>query len=140
MESDIPEDKSRARLMLSAVTHYTEKLKRLLDDPESNPYDIHYLKQDLLNEKSYAEKVKLRLQKEGYEWDSEIGKRPVLEFEDERKVIVSALQSYLNDLQQSKKALIEKLGTTPNLERIHHELNYCGEYLEYIHKQFTEKT
>jgi hypothetical protein len=140
MESDMSEENTRSRLMRSAVTHYTEKLRKLLDDPELNSDSIHYLKKDLLDEKEFAEKVKLRLQKEGYEWESEIGRKPALEFEDERKVIVSALQSYLNDLQQSKKMLIEKLGTTPNLEKLHHELNYCSKYLEDINTQFPKKT
>lgn len=140
MESDIPEDKSKSRLMLSAVTHYTETLRKLLEDPESNPYEIHYLKQDLLDEKSLAEKVKLRLEKEGYEWNSETGKKPALEFENERKVIVSALQSYLKVLQKSKEEIIEKLGTTPNLEKLHHEVKNCSNYIDFIQEQFPEKT
>ena len=140
MESDISEKNTRTRLMRSAVTHYTEKLRKLLDDPELNSDAIHYLKKDLLDEKEFAEKVKLRLQKEGYEWDSEIGKKPALEFEDERKVIVSAMQSYLKFLQKSKEEVIEKLGTTPNLEKLHHEVKYCSEYIDFIHQQFPEKT
>ena len=140
MESDISEENIRTRLMRSAVTHYTKKLRKLLDDPELNSDAIHYLKKDLLDEKEFAEKVKLRLQKEVYEWDSEIGKKPALKFEDERKVIVSALQSYLKVLQKSKEEVIEKLGTTPNLEKLHHEVKYCSEYIDFIHKQFSENT
>ena len=36
MESDISEENTRTRLMQSAVTHYTERLRKLLDDPELN--------------------------------------------------------------------------------------------------------
>jgi len=126
--------------MLSAVTHYSDKLRRSLDEPELGPYKTHYLKQDLLNEMIFAEKVRIKLHDEGYLWSSEYGKKHVLDFDIERRLIVSALQSYRNDLQQSKNKVIEKLGATPNLEKLHHELNYCSEYLDYIHKEFPEKT
>jgi hypothetical protein len=108
MELDISEENARSKLMLSALTHYSEKLRRCLDEPELSPYKTHHLKQDLLNEMIFAEKVRIKLNDEGYLWNSEHGPRHVLEFDVERRLIVSALQSYLNDLQQSKQKLIEK--------------------------------
>ena len=140
MEHDFSKENSKTELMKSALKHYTEKLRTIMVDSELGQHKTDYLKEDLVNEMIFAEKVRIKLHKEGYLWNSEHGKKHVLDFDIERRLIVSALQSYLNGLQQSKKTLIEKLGTTPNLEKLHHEIKFCDGFLDSIHKSYPEKT
>jgi hypothetical protein len=140
VESDISEENTKTELMLSALTHYTEKLRTIMVHPELSPYKTDYLKQDLLNEMMFAEKVIITMKKEGYFFNSSYGKKPALDFEKERKVIISALESYLNDLQESKKTVVQKLGSTPNLEKLDNEVKFCSEFLVNISKTYLKKT
>jgi len=140
MESDISEENSKMDLMVSALTHYTEKLRTIMVHPELGPHKTDYLKQDLLNEMMFAEKVRITMQKEGFYFNSSYGKKPALDSEKERNVITSALQSYLYDLQESKKTVVEKLSSNPNLEKLDNEIKILYKFLVSIQESYPKKT
>lgn len=140
MRYDFSEENSKTELMKSALKHYTEKLRIIMVDSELGQHKTDYLKEDLVNEMIFAEKVKSSYIRKAIYGIQNNGKKHVLDFDIERRLIVSALQSYLKGLQQSKNTLIEKLGTTPNLEKLHHEIKFCDKFLDSIHKSYPEKT
>lgn len=139
MEYDFSEENSKTELMLSALTHYTEKLRTIMVDPELGQYRTDYLKEDLVNEMMFAEKVRIRIREQGFNFDSVGGSKPGLNDESERNVIISALQSYLNDLQESKNTVVKKLGSSPNLKKLDHEVKILGEFLDKILEKYPEK-
>ena len=140
MEFNFSEANTRTDLMKAVLTHYTEKLRTIMVDPELGQHRTECLKEDLVNEMMFAEKVRIRLHDEGFNFDSKIvSSKPGLDVESERNVIISALQSYHSSLEESKNTLVRKLGTTPNLEKLDMDITLCNKFLDDINESYPKK-
>lgn len=114
-------------LVISALGHYSERLRKLLTDPEIITIATESLKKDLLVEAKLADGIKEKVK------DNEVIIDPgtdatILEPAENKRIAESALKCYLNDLNSSKNLVRTKLGVLPKLDFLDSEINHCTEF------------
>ena len=129
--------KRRQKITINALRHYVDRLKKIKENENEEIVLFTYqLKSDLNNEREKAEEIIENTQKNEFEISNTDGVKISIFKEDSmRNTLTNALLYYYIGMIESSKIVSENLLKTPELPLLNEEIEFCKEFLNYLHEE-----
>src|SRR5687767_3932798 len=97
------------RVTESALMYYSERLRKLLDDPEIIQFTTSPVKDDLLKEIMCVEVLRNQVKTEVFQIQTDIGKIRLLDVEENKRIALDAIKFYHKHLKTAKDMIRKAL-------------------------------